>query len=91
MIRVNKYEPRTVEVYDNNSNSLGRLNELELLDLCCQIAEEKQDGYYVKIENDKHLIDKNGRIKNYQKVVTINGYNEFELQLLDRLSKAQNK
>jgi hypothetical protein len=89
MIRVNKYEARTVEVFDNNSNSLGKLNDLELLDLCCQIAEEKQEGYYIKIGTVEYSINNDGRITNYEKVVTINGYTEF--QLLDRLSKAQNK
>ena len=89
MIRVNKYEARTVEVFDNNSNSLGKLNDLELLDLCCQIAEQKQEGYYIKIGTVEYLINNDGRINNYQYVIMIDRDTEF--QLLDRLSKAQNK
>lgn len=63
MIQVNKYPEVRFEHFDPNGNSLGFLNQLESLDLCCQIVEESvknnigksegyaNSGYYLKIDD----------------------------------------
>jgi hypothetical protein len=61
MIKLNKIEPQTVEVFDPQNNSLGFLNEYEFLDLRAQIAEQRVEGYYYMFNEDQIFIDKDGR------------------------------
>ena len=62
MIQINKYEPQVVEHFGPDGNSLGFLNEYESLDLRCQIAENKAEGFYLIFNDKKHLIQSNGKI-----------------------------
>ena len=84
MIQVNKHEPQVVEHFDPNGNSLGFLNEYESLDLRCQIAENKAEGYYLIFNDEKYPIQSNGRISHwpYGLFDTLSG-------LFSRLFKAQ--
>lgn len=84
MIKVKKYEVQTVEHFDNNGNSLGFLNEYENVDLRCQIAEGKVNGYYLMFNGLKIPIEPNGRIINWGKGL----YDTNEI-LLSKLFKAQ--
>lgn len=84
MIKVNKYEPQTVEHFDPDDNSLGFLNELENLDLMCQIAEEKAEGYYLIFNDEKVFIRSNGKLDRWP----IDLY-DTGLMLFSRLSKTQ--
>ena len=65
MIQINKYEPQVVEHFDPDENSLGFLNEYENLDLRCQIAENKADGYYLIFNGEKYPIQLDGKILNW--------------------------
>ena len=84
MIQVNKYEHQVVEHFDSDDNSLGFLNELEHLDLRCQIAEEKAEGYYLIFNDEKVFIRSNGKIEQW----SIDLY-DTNLMLFSRLFKAQ--
>lgn len=64
MIQINKYEPQVVEHFGPDGNSLGFLNEYENLDLRCQIAENKADGYYLMFNGKKYPIQLDGKILN---------------------------
>jgi hypothetical protein len=65
MIKINRYKIQTVEHYDGNGNFIGYLNESENLDLRCQIAENKIEGYYIKFCNQIINIQKDGKIKEW--------------------------
>lgn len=84
MIKVNKYEPQVVEHFDSDDNSLGFLNDLESLDLRCQIAEEKAEGYYLIFNDKKVSIRSNGRVEYWP-----NGLYDMNLILFSRLFRAQ--
>ena len=62
MIQINKYEPQVVEHFGPDGNSLGFLNEYENLDLRCQIAEQRAEGYYLVFDEIKYNIQSNGKI-----------------------------
>lgn len=84
MVQVNKYEHQVVEHFDSEDNSLGFLNNLEHLDLRCQIAEQKAEGYYLMLNDKKIIIKSNGKPESWPV-----GLYETELMLFSRLFKAQ--
>lgn len=67
MIKVNKIVPQTVEAFDPDGNSLGFINEYELLDLRVQILKEKAWGYYLMFNGIKIRIDRKGTLESYPK------------------------
>lgn len=73
MVKVNKIESQTVELFDNKNNSLGFINEEELSDIRIQILNESQEGYYIIFDNNKLSILNNGKL--YQKP-----YNLFNVE-----------
>lgn len=68
MIKLKKINPQTCEVFNEKAEHLGTANELELLNLRIQIAENKIDGYFVVFhffDDRKSVtipIDKNGKM-----------------------------
>lgn len=65
MIKVNRIEVQTIPHYDNNDNCLGFLNQYESNDLRGQIAEQKASGYYLIFNDEKIVIQPNGKILNW--------------------------
>lgn len=61
-IKIKKITTLTVECFDSNNNSLGFINEYEFHDLRVQIKYAKAEGYYCVFNNEKLLIDINGRL-----------------------------
>ena len=84
MISINKYQIQTIEHFDPSNKSLGFLNEHENVDLRCQIAENKIEGYYMVFNNTKVPIHSNGRVSDW-----ITGLYDTNELLLARLFKAQ--
>jgi len=62
MIEIKKYPEVTYTHFDPEGNVIGVFNELENLDLRCQIAEQKLSGYYLYYKGMKLFIDENGQI-----------------------------
>jgi hypothetical protein len=73
-----------IEVFDNNDEYCFCVNSLDqMYDVRVQIKEEiREKGYYFKYENNKILIDENGRI-NRDDIKNI-PFTRYE-QYLDRL------
>jgi hypothetical protein len=65
MIKINKISPQTVEVFDNNEQSLGFVNEWEFNDLRIQIAEQNISGYFIIFNGKRTIIEENGEILNW--------------------------
>jgi hypothetical protein len=84
MIKINKYSIQIFEHFDDKFNSIGFLNEFESLDLRCQIAEQKIEGYYLIFNGLKINIESDGKISNWP-----NGLYDINENLLARLFKAQ--
>jgi hypothetical protein len=64
-IKIKVIEPETVEVFGPDGSSYGKLNELEFLDLRCQIKKNKQRGFYIYYKGDKIGIRKDGLMERY--------------------------
>lgn len=68
MVRINKIEDVSVELYSPDNKLIGTIeNILQFLDVRVQIMEQKLDNYYIKIGNEEYEIDSNGRVINYPK------------------------
>jgi hypothetical protein len=83
MITVTKIPVQTVEMFDDNNQSLGFLNESEFNDVRCQIAEQKVSGYYLIFDGLKIDIEPTGKIKNW-----VSGLFDTNENLLARMFKA---
>jgi hypothetical protein len=83
-MKIKKYNVQTIEHFDGDGNSIGFLNEHENLDLRCQIAEQKLNGYYLIFNDQKISIENNGKIINW-----VNGLYDTNELLFARLFKAQ--
>lgn len=59
-VRVKVYKQPRLEVFDRFGNSYGKLNELELLDLRCQIKRHSITGFYVYQDAEKIFIQSDG-------------------------------
>ena len=86
MITVTKIEPQIIEHFTPDNQSLGFLNEYENLDLRCQIAEHKAEGYYLIFNGEKITITTDGREDSYP-----NGLYDVNLDLQIRLFKCRIK
>lgn len=64
-LEVKKIIPQTVEVFDNEGNSLGMLNEFEFNEIRIQIKEQGLEGCYAMFEGEKIFIDRDGRVNNW--------------------------
>lgn len=77
MIQINKIKPLKCKAYSPEGKYLGLLNEYEFNDLRVQIKEQQIFGYYMLFNDEKILIDKNGRCKEWP----IGFYDTIENQL----------
>lgn len=64
-IKIKTILPETVEVFSEKGNSLGKLNEMEFLDLRCQIKKYKIRGFYIYYDAEKIYIKKDGLLSKY--------------------------
>ena len=64
-ILIKPLKEEVVELFNPLNQFLGFINELQLLDIQCQIAEKRLNGYYVMIKDLKCLIDNQGEIQNW--------------------------
>ncbi len=64
-IKIKVITPETVEVFNPDGTSWGKLNEIEFLDLRCQIKKYKAKGFYIYYNGDKVLINTNGMLSTY--------------------------
>lgn len=69
-IKVKVITPETVEVFNPDGTSWGKLNEIEFLDLRCQIKKYKAKGFYIYYNGDKVLINTNGMLSTYVPIFT---------------------
>lgn len=76
-IKIKVIEPELIEVFSFDGTSYGKLNELEFLDLRCQIKKFKAVGFYIYYNGDKIYINKNGLLSKWVPVFTesIDKYN----------------
>lgn len=65
MIKVNNIVVPTAEAYSPNGELLGVLNEYEFNELRIQIAKQKAEGYYMMFNNQKIIINSDGRVKDW--------------------------
>jgi hypothetical protein len=64
-ILINHFDEEFVELFNPLNKSLGLINKYQLLDIQCQIAEKRLDGYYVMIKDLKCPIDNQGELQNW--------------------------
>jgi hypothetical protein len=64
-IVIKNFDEEFVELFNPMNKSLGFINETQLLDIQCQIAEKQLKGYYVMVSNLKCEIDSEGEIQNW--------------------------
>lgn len=64
-IKVKVITPETIEVFNSDGTSCGKLNEIEFLDLRCQIKKYKAKGFYIYYNGDKVMINTNGMLSTY--------------------------
>lgn len=69
-IKVKVIAPETVEVFNPDGTSWGKLNEIEFLDLRCQIKKYKAKGFYIYYNGDKVFINNNGMLSKYVPIFT---------------------
>ena len=65
MIKFNKIDPPTLEVYTPNNELIGVVNEYEFLDIRVQIKKAQVFGYYIIFKGEKVRIDRNGELESY--------------------------
>jgi hypothetical protein len=63
MIKINKIEPPTIDLFDPNGKCLGTLNEYEFLDARVQIKKAQIFGYYVMFKNRRIRLDRNATLE----------------------------
>lgn len=85
-VTINQFPSESVELFNQNNKSLGLINELQLLDVQCQIAEKRLEGYYVKMGNLKCEIDNCGELEDWDGVTF-----HREYVLLTKLKRIQQK
>lgn len=73
-ITINQFPSESVELFNQNNKSLGLINECQLLDIQCQIAEKRLEGYYVRMGDLKCEIDSCGELKDWDGVTFYREY-----------------
>lgn len=64
-IKIKVITPEVIEVFSPDGISCGNLNEIEFLDLRCQIKKYKIRGFYIYHSGDKVFINNNGMLSKY--------------------------
>ena len=88
MIKINRITPETVEVFDPQDNSMGKVNENEFNDLRLQISQQKAVGYKVKGTSSGTLIPitPQGQPENWE-----SGMFDMNMTQIAEIFKAQKK
>lgn len=86
VIVINKFPEEFVEIFNPEDKSMGLINESQMIDIQCQIAEKRLNGYYIMIGDLKCLIDEEGELSNWDDKTFDRDY-----QLLLRLKRIQAK
>jgi len=61
-IKINHFEREYVKLFSPDDKFIGDVDELQLLDIQCQICEKNLSGYYVVYPNGVGNIDTDGEI-----------------------------
>jgi len=61
-IKINHFEREYVKLFSPDDKFIGDVDELQLLDIQCQICEKNLSGYYVVYLNGVGNIDTDGEI-----------------------------
>lgn len=61
-IKINHFDREYVKLFSPDDKFIGDVNELQLLDIQCQICEKNLSGYYVVYPNGVGNIDSDGEI-----------------------------
>jgi hypothetical protein len=85
-VTINQFPLESVELFNQDNKSLGLINELQLLDVQCQIAERQLEGYYAMMGNLKCEIDNCGELKDWDGVTF-----HREYMLLTKLRRIQQR
>ena len=64
-VKIKVITPEVIEVFSPDGISCGTLNEIEFLDLRCQIKKHKIRGFYIYHNGDKVFINNNGMLSKY--------------------------
>lgn len=64
-IKIKVIPQELIEVFAPDGSSCGKLNELEFLDLRCQIKKYKASGFYLYYDADKIYINRNGLLSKW--------------------------
>lgn len=81
VIKINKIAIPNVELFTPNCESLGIINEYELLDVRVQINKSKVSGYYLIFNNEKIRLDRFGELE-YYPIGLLDTWSNYLLQLL---------
>lgn len=84
MLEFIKYKRNEVEIIDPDGKSLGFADEYTLLDIQCQIAEQKLEGYTCKWEDTILTINSKGELSDWP-----NGMFDLSQVLFARAFKAR--
>lgn len=80
MIKINKIKPFSCRAYDPNGKYLGKLNEYEFNDLRIQIRTERAEGYYMRFNGEKIVINSQGKCRNWP-----HGFYDLQEEQLSKL------
>jgi hypothetical protein len=83
-MEIKRIPPQTVPLFSPDGNHLGDLNEYELLEFRCQIAESNAEGYFIEYNEEFIHINSNGSIPKWP-----TGLFDTMESLFSRLFKAQ--
>ena len=61
-IKINHFDREYVKLFSPDDDFIDDIDELQLLDIQCQICEKNLSGYYVVYPNGVGNIDSNGEI-----------------------------
>lgn len=84
-IKINHFDREYVKLFSPDDKFIGDVDELQLLDIQCQICEKNLSGYYVVYPNGVGNIDTDGEIDFTQD----DNYFNTKWNLLLRLKKLQ--
>lgn len=76
-IKIKVIPQEVIEVFTPDGSSCGKLNEIEFLDLRCQIKKFKIRGFYLYYNAEKVYINRNGLLSKWIPIFTesIDKYN----------------
>jgi hypothetical protein len=85
-VTIKQFPLEVVELFNPYNRSLGLVNETQLIDVQCQIAEKRLEGYSIRIGSIKYEIDNCGELTEWDEVLF---YREYTL--LVKLKRIQQR